>query len=181
MDLVDVQTYGFQIDLTGNSKYSDERTFYVNKPVAEALLRAKELLPDAYNFLIKDGFRTLEIQKKIVEKTERELQESHPDNWPELLNIYTGGYEDLEQTTISYMNHRSGNTVDITLIHDGEEVDMGGVVLNERDRLDFFKENEPENEVDIHIRDNRRIFKHSLESVGFKAYPLEWWHWGYSK
>jgi D-alanyl-D-alanine dipeptidase len=180
MELVDVLEYGFFIDLTEGKRYSDANTIFINKPVVEALVQAKKTLPSFYNFLIKDGFRTLETQKKIVEVTEKELRKSHPENWAELLDVYTGGYKDLQQTTISFMNHRSGNTVDITLTKDDKEIDLGGVVLNERDELDYFESIIPKNDTDEDIRDNRRILKGALTDANFVAYPLEWWHWGYS-
>jgi zinc D-Ala-D-Ala dipeptidase len=181
IELVDLKECGFLIDLGESKKYSDATTFYLNKPAAEALQRAKEELPPLYNFVIKDGFRTLETQKRIVEITEKELRETNPDNWLELLNIYTGGYEDLKQVKISYMNHRSGNTVDLTIANNREELDMGGVALNDRDRIDYFENNPSTNQTDIEIRNNRRLLRNILEKAGFEVYPLEWWHWGFAK
>jgi len=178
-EIVDLKDYDFLIDLDALKDYSDEMTMFLNKVVVEALLLARRELPKGYNFIIKDGLRTYEIQKKIVEVNEKELKISHPDNWEELLNKYTGGYEDLGQTIISFMNHRSGNAVDLSLTKDGEEIDMGDVDLSDRDKVDFFDGKEDLNSRDQNIKSNRELMRKVLGDVGFKPYPLEWWHWGY--
>lgn len=179
MELVDVQEYGFFVDTELSKKYSNADTFFLNRPVLEALLRARDTLPNSYTFLIKDGYRTLEIQKKIVAQSENEFKESHPDTWEELLNTYTGGYGDLRQTIISNSNHRSGNAVDITIVKDAKEIDMGGVTFTEKDKLEYYEKREPDTEVEMNIRNNRRMLKRALEEVGFTVDPNEWWHWGY--
>lgn len=180
LDLVDLKEYGFLIDTTKSKEYSNADTFFLNKSAALALFKAREQLPKSYNFIIKDGFRTIDIQRKIVEITENELKKTNPDNWLKLLDTYTGGYEDLNESEISYMNHRSGNTVDLSITKDEKEIDMGDVVLNERDCLDYFENIFVNNKKDTKIRDNRRLLKKVMTSAGFKPYPLEWWHWGHS-
>jgi len=178
--VVDLGKYGFLIDVSQIKEYSNDDTIFLNKSAAEALLLAKKQLPESYNFVIKDGLRTLQIQKKIVELEEKELKKSHPNNWQELLDKYTGGYKELKETKISFMNHRSGYAVDLSLSKSGKEVDIGGVDLSDRDRIDFFDNKENINPGDLIIKNNRDILRQVLRKVGFKPYPLEWWHWGYS-
>ena len=178
-EIVDLKEYEFLIDLDSIKDYSDANTIFLNKSVAEALLLAKKQLPKSYNFIIKDGLRTYEIQKKIVEITEKEFKISHPDNWEELLNKYTGGYKDLKETKISFMNHLSGNAVDLSITKNKEEIDMGDVDLSDRDKIAFFDDKKDLNSKDQNIKNNRELLRKILGDAGFVPYPLEWWHWGY--
>jgi len=181
LSLVDVEKYGFKIDKKFIKKYSNNTKILLNKKPTEALVRARKDLPKGYNFSITYGFRSFEEQENIVKKTEEELKKSHPHEWEELLDRYTGGYKDLKQKKISFMNHRSGNAVDLKLLLNNKEVDLGDVKLNKQDELTFFEKKKSLSKKEETIRDNRRLFKEVLEKHGFKYYPKEWWHWGYTK
>ena len=134
-----------------------------------------------YNFCITYGYRSLEEQTNIVKKTEEELKKTNPNNWEELLNIYTGGYKELNLKKISPMNHRSGNAVDLKLVIGTQEIDLGDVKMNERDSLDYYETKRSLSKKETTIRDNRRLLKSVMTKHGFKPYPKEWWHWGYMK
>ena len=179
LNLVDVKRYGFPIDDTQIKKYSKNKKILLNKKVVDALIRAKKDLPKGYNFCIMYGYRSLEEQTEIVKQTEIELKKSHPNNWEKLLDKYTGGYKDLKEKKISFMNHRSGNAVDLKLVNGEKEVNLGGVKLNQKDNLDYYENKRNLSDEDNDIKINRHILKDSLESQGFEFYSKEWWHWGY--
>ena len=77
------------------------------------------------------------------------------------------------------MEHLSGRAVDITLLKEGEDVDMGVVTYSEKDWLDFYENKKDLTEKEINIRDNRRILKKALIDNSFEPFKKEWWHWGY--
>jgi zinc D-Ala-D-Ala dipeptidase len=176
----DVKQYGFLINKRW--LFSKGTKITLNKEPLEALVRARDMLPSGYNFMIFYGHRTDEEQLQIVKSTEKELKKTHPDNWEELLIKYTGGYGDITASkatpVMNGMNHLSGKAVDLTLALNGKEVDMGldsrGVAkMDASDKLGYYKTGP--------IADNRKLLKKVLEKNGFKNYKDEWWHWGYMK
>jgi len=178
-EIVDLKKYGFWVDIKELRNYSKSKTILLNKSAADALLKAQKVLPKSFTFKVKDGLRSLATQKRIVEIHEKQFKREHPENWLELLNKYTGGYSELKIDKLSFMNHRSGFAIDLTLAKGGREVDMGGVSLNERDNLLYFENKEPLNPGERKIRDNRRLLKKVMSEANFQPHLPEWWHWGY--
>jgi len=180
-NLINLKDFGFEIDNSLRKKYSESKNILLNKKPAEALLKAKNNLPKNYNFKIKDGFRTLAEQKRIVQNSEKEFKKSHPENWEKFLKIYTGGYEELKLKKFSFMNHRSGNSVDLTITKNKKELNLGGVQLNEKDKLNYYENKTNLSSVEKKIKGNRKLLKNVMTKFGFKPYKLEWWHWGFGK
>lgn len=87
----------------------DNKPILLDKEVIDALLKAKQDLPEGHDFLLIHGYRTQEEQDETGEP----------------------GYPD------SPMSHRSGKAVDLKLTLNDEEVDLGGQQNDERDRLDY--------------------------------------------
>jgi D-alanyl-D-alanine dipeptidase len=170
LEPVSVKDYGLK---------ADEGKPRLNKKTAEALKKANSDLPKGYDFSIINGYRSMKEQKKIVEDMEKKLKKTNPHNWKELLKKYTGGYEELYSKDISFMDHRSGNAVDLKIVHGDEEVELGGEQMDERDRLDYYEKKTSLTKEEAVIRHNRRWLKKVLERHGFKNNPDEWWHWGY--
>lgn len=157
---------------------TNKKPILLNKKVIDALQKAEKDLPKGYSFLLLGGFRSLEDQTKMVKEMEKKLKKSDPDNWEELLDKYTGGYKELELKPgeISHMNHRSGNAIDITLMLNGKELDMGlkngSATKSDKDKIDSKR-------LSKKIRENRKLLKKVLQKHGFENYKDEWWHWGY--
>jgi|GEM_PF-6778712 len=179
--LVDLEKYGFLVDIEELKDYSNSSKILLNESVAKALVAARKDLPKSYNLKIKDGARSLAVQRKIVEIHEKQFKRDHPDNWLELLNKYTGGYSELKIKKISFLNHRSGYAVDLTITKNNRELNMGGVSLNERDNLYFYKNKEELSKEEEDIKKNRRLLEKIMTKAGFKPHPPEWWHWGYKQ
>ena len=177
--LIDLKTYPFLLALDQIRAYSKEKSIFLNRSAADALLVAKKYLPKEHNFKIKDGFRSLAVQKKIVEIHEKQFKKDYPDKWLELVNKYTGGRPELKLKKISFMNHRSGYAVDLTITKNGREINMGGVKLNKKDGLNYYEDRRELNREETNIRNNRRLLKKVMEKAGFQSHPAEWWHWGY--
>lgn len=170
-----VEEYGLK---TNKRWLTNKKSILLNKRAIDALKKAEKDLPEGYSFLLLGGFRSLEDQTKMVKEMEKKLKKSDPDSWEELLDKYTGGYKELElkPSEISYMNHRSGNAIDITLMLNGKEVDMGlkngGATKSNKDKIDS-------KGLSKEIQDNRKLLKEVLQKHGFENYKDEWWHWGY--
>jgi len=169
--LVNLKKYGFMT----------KGDILINKPVAEALLKAKELLPKGYNFKIWDGKRSINDQRKIVQRWEKVFKKKKPKNWYNLLIRYTGGYEQLKQKDFPYMHHISGNAVDLTLAKRRKLLDLGGIDFSEKDNLNYYEKKERLSKKEKEIRDSRRLLKKAMRKEGFKCYNPEWWHWGHIK
>lgn len=165
---IDVKLFGLK---------TDEGKVKLNRQTAEALIRANKDLPPKYELSIISGYRSPHEQAKIVKDMEKKLKQTNPHNWEELLKKYTGGYEELH-AAFSFMDHRSGNAVDLKIVHNNEEVNLGGQMNDERDQLNYYEKPKLTEEEEV-IKHNRRWLKKVLEKHGFKNNPDEWWHWGY--
>ena len=179
-DLVDLCDYDFEIKPWGPTE-----DLKLNKTVVKVLQTAKKDLPKGYNFIIKDGYRSYEDQLNLVKSEEKRLKKSNPDNWEEMLNTYTGGYEDLERSKeegISPMNHQSGLTVDISIVDENsDEIDKVGSEYSEKDSLDYYEDKKNLSEKDMEIKKNRKMLRDIMKKHGFDFYEKEWWHWGYKE
>jgi D-alanyl-D-alanine dipeptidase len=74
--------------------------------------------------------------------------------------------------------HPTGGAVDIVLIQDGKELDMGTKFNDEPVAPENLTYTDcpfiaPEQRV------NRQMLSQAMESVGFVNYPAEWWHFSY--
>ena len=179
--LVNLKKYGFIIDNCNRRDYAKSDKIFIRKSVAEALMKAKELLPPGYNFKIWDGKRSLADQRRIVQICAEDFKERDPKNWKQKLIDFTGGYEILKQKKFSPYSHLGGGAVDLTIINEKKkELDMSDGTFDEKEALNYY-EKEKLTKRDMNIRDNRRLLKRVMIKVGFKAYPKEWNHWGYGK
>ncbi len=180
--LENVGKYNFEIDTSQKSEYSDDSNIFLKKEAIDALVKARSYLPGNHNFIINDGYRTLEEQTKIVKIMEKELKKKHPNNWEELLNIYTGSYKELElqPKEISYMNHRSGYTLDLSISKNEEEINLGSIKFNEKDQLNYYESKDNLRDEEIIIKENRKLLKKVLSKTGFTPILAEWWHWGFN-
>ena len=176
---IDLSKFGFLIDDGQRKYYANSKKILLNVRAAEALENVKAALGDGFNLKIKDGLRVYSEQKRIVEMAEEQFKRTNPGNWESLVEIYTGGYEQLKLNKFVFMDHRSGDAVDLTIVRGKEELDMGGVKHEECDKLDFFEKKRNLTKKQKEIRDNRRLLKKVMKKAGFRSYPMEWWHWGF--
>ena len=178
---VNLKKYGFILDKTNVATGKKARLVWLRGGAAEALVKARNLLGEGYNFKIGEGKRSLEEQRAIIKICEKDFKKNDPINWKEMLIRYTGGYSVLKQEKFEPNTHLGGGAVDLKVIRDGKELDLGKVKLNESSNLNYYEnKNKLTNKQKI-IRDNRRLLKKVMKRVGFKPYLPEWWHWGYSK
>jgi D-alanyl-D-alanine dipeptidase len=82
-------------------------------------------------------------------------------------------------TQFSHMNHRSGYAVDIKLLRNNKEANLGGERMDETDSLNYYQTKQKLSKKEQTIKHNRELLAKTLTKYGFENYPNEWWHWGY--
>jgi D-alanyl-D-alanine dipeptidase len=179
--LVSLKKYGFIINNKARKDWTKTKLIFVRESVAKALIRARNYLPEGYNFEIHDGKRSLAQQREIIKICEEDLKKKYPKDWEKRLEIFTGGYKSLKEKLPSN-THRHGGAVDLTILDNKmRELDMGGEDFTKKSRLNYYENKKNLKKREKKIRDNRRLLKKVMVKAGFEPYYPEWNHWGYSK
>lgn len=158
--------YSSDNNFVGKDLYGDFNSCYLQKDVAEKLVKAHSLLRSRfpyYRFLIFDGARPVSIQQMMWDSValppaERQKYLSNPGN---------------------YSLHNFGAAVDLTIVdEDGRELDMGTP-------YDYFgTEAHPRNEEMMYAEGkltatqimNRELLRSVMREAGFTGIETEWWH-----
>jgi D-alanyl-D-alanine dipeptidase len=147
---------------------------YARESIIKKLIEAVDNLPYGYQFLIKEAYRPLLRQKRSFEEALNHYKTQYPLKNDDEIYELTCQYV----APVKVAGHPTGGAIDITLLKDGIELDMG-TEFNDIPT-------EPENLTYLHstyINDlakiNRKILIDCMEKVGFVNYPSEWWHWSY--
>lgn len=177
--LVNLATWkeGFQIDFT--RKQIANRSDHFSKirlTLAEKLFQARQLLPEQYDFLIKECYRPPERQEK---------------SFANVLDYITKQYDTMTEeqqyneackicAPLDVAPHPTGAAVDLTLIdkQSGEEMDMGtayNATPFETSNATFLNAAN----ISKDAQQMRSILKEALYAVGLVNYEPEWWHWSY--
>lgn len=147
---------------------------YAREMIIEKLIDATGYLPEGYQFLIKEAYRPLSQQKKSFEKVFNNYKIQYPQK--NEIEIYKMTCEYVAPVKVA--GHPTGGAIDISLLKDGIEVDMGtefnDMPISPENRTYLYSE---------YISDadkaNRKILIDCMEKIGFANYPTEWWHWSY--
>ena len=181
MKLVDLGKYGFIVDNSKRKDYIKSKRMFIRKSVAEALVVARNGLPEGYNFKIWDGKRSISDQRRIIKLCEDDIKKKFPEDWRQKLIDYTGGYKALTEE-VPFNTHRHGGAVDLTIVDEkGKELDMGGDTLDEREALNYYEKRKCLTKREKIIRKNRLLLKRVMLGSGFESHAPEWTHWGFSK
>lgn len=110
------------IDETRSHIENDSPFFcYMRKDAALRLVRAAEKLPEGWQFLIKEIYRSPAQQRKCFNDYYEECQK----NYPELEKEELYGMTCQFVAPVEVAGHATGGAIDLTLMKDGKEVDMG--------------------------------------------------------
>lgn len=171
--MVDLHAFALTID-PRKSKASNSY-FRARKSVGEKLLAAQKQLPAGVSLLIIEAHRPLSLQKQYFEEYSAELRELHPD-W-DRQRIYAEASKYVAPPEI-IPPHSTGGAVDLTLVKDGIELDMGTRVNAdpEESRNACFT---TATNISKKAQANRKMLIDAMTAVGFINYPTEWWHWSY--
>ena len=157
------------------------KEMYLRQCVYDRLLLACTFLPAGYKFKIFDAYREIETQKYLWSEYYSRLKSEYP---------VLSDFELMEKTKEFVSNpfdvdkvplHCTGGAVDLTVVGNGGELDMGTVFddFSEKAHTNYFElleKNMPENVVIAH---NRRILLNAMTKAGFVNLPSEWWHYDY--
>ncbi len=159
---------------------SSVKFIYLREGVYVRLMKALNLLPNQYSFILYDGFRPLQVQQSIfdiffenIKKRNRNLTDE--EVYQETLKYVA--FPSIEPTRTS--PHITGGAVDLTLgDRDGNALDLGTEFdeMGEKSATRYFEDHPQVNDVALQ---NRRILYNCMTEVGFNNYSEEWWHYDY--
>lgn len=147
--------------------------------VHERLQRAAASLPPDHALLVLDAFRTQSAQFALWNHRLAELARRHADLAPAALSELCR--RDVADPVNAPSGHQSGAAVDVTLLLEGAELDMGSAYG------DFSSRGTATDLVCTDAcaltpcqRANRDALCRAMAAGGFVNYPQEWWHysWG---
>ena len=182
--VVDLSGHGFVIDSLGYKRgLTDDPLLYARLDAIQALVKAKESLPDGLNIKVVCAWRSWDEQEIAAAQIRAEIVEAHPD--------WTEKEVDEQQWIIappirlvpSLSSHRYAGAFDITLVDaDRKELDMGvpiGYSIGPEAQLLWYQFIEEPNDKERTARMNRMILIKAMTKAGFTPYLEEFWHWEY--
>ncbi len=90
---------------------------FVREDAAKKLVQAQKTLPQGMHFLVKDGYRPLEVQKALYDQYLMKLSAAHPDWTDEALSAETQRYVSLPSRDPAKPSpHNTGGSVDLTIV-----------------------------------------------------------------
>lgn len=158
--------YSSANNFTGKDMYGDLNRCYLQKDVADKLVKAQAELKRQYpyyNLLVFDGARPVSIQQFMwdsvnLSPADRQKYLSNPDN---------------------RSLHNYGAAVDVSIIDDkGRELDMGtpydffGEMAHPRRENEYFESGEL---TETQLA-NRELLRSVMQFAGFSRIETEWWH-----
>lgn len=172
----------FLLGIEGSMKES-----FVRETIVEMLLKALNLLPANYKFVIWDAWRSIETQRLIFNSYKGKIRDEDPTlTEEELVNIVQ------KYVSLPYLDetcpppHCTGGAVDLSIVvNSGNYVDMGTSYddFSNKACTRYFEEKMEKGEFlsddEMAILNNRRLLFHTLTEVGFTNYSEEWWHYDY--
>ncbi len=163
------------IDETRSQISSKSNLFcYARETIIIKLKEAADNLPGGYQFLIKEAYRPLSRQRKSFEEAFNDYKTEYPLKNDDEIYKLTCQYV----APVEVAGHPTGGAIDITLLKDGIEVDMGtefNDIPIEPENLTYLYSDYISNAA----KTSRKILIDSMEKVGLVNYPTEWWHWSY--
>jgi zinc D-Ala-D-Ala dipeptidase len=159
---------------------------FARSSVVLQLEKAIEVLGSEYKFLVYDAFRTKKTQIAIFDAMYDTIKRANPNlshfELMEKTRVFVAHPDEISRFSIP--PHNSGGAIDLTLLKNGIELDMG-THFDEPSPLSFtsFFEQAFDKSHGVskdrwdRVRANRRILFNVLKSVGFVNYAEEWWHY----
>lgn len=162
--------------------FSPSPAIYGRYAVLNRLMKALDILPAEYGFLIWDVYRPRAVQAQLFEWMRGEIRKKYPhlneqENYEE-----TKKYISLPaKTGDPYCPpHLSGGAIDLTLCKavSGEAFEMGTDFddCTERAHRDYYNLQSHLSLEEKKIKERRELLRTLMEQVGFTSYQYEWWH-----
>jgi D-alanyl-D-alanine dipeptidase len=170
--------YGSSPEIPNNTDYT-----YLRKTVYEKLKEADFHLPKGMHLCLYEGYRSLNLQKKIFDERYQKVKTRHSD-WTltDIFNETTKLVSPVinQDGSHNIPPHSTGGAVDVYLIDDnGNPLDMGIHPKDWMKDIDGILSLTNATSISSIAKSNRRIMNDALQVVGFVNYPTEYWHWSY--
>lgn len=182
--VVDLGEYGFVIASRSHAKgWTDDPRLFGRIGAVQALVKAREALPDGMNIKVYDGWRPWTLQKRSAAAARIKIAEAHPEWSEEDVDEHQWKMAPPSRIVPRFGSHRHGGGFDITLVDAaGDEVDMGvavGYNTGPEATLLYYEFLEDPNEKELEAQKNRRIMVTAMRKAEFSPYLEEFWHWNY--
>lgn len=181
--LVEVREYDFVVEPAYfKADLSETKDCLLRKGVVEKLLQAQKKLLPGMRFKIWDGFRKLAVQERLFKALYKKLAQDNPGWNGEKLDLGTQEFvAKPSYDPACPCPHNTGGAVDLTIIKNGKDLDMGTVFdeFSVAAHTNYFKDKRPRVKAHQEVHENRMILLKSLQNVGFINYSHEWWHFSY--
>ncbi|SMX27227.1 D-alanyl-D-alanine dipeptidase [Pelagimonas phthalicica] len=147
----------------------------VRASVYDRLIKASCNLPEGYQLVLLDGWRSKEVQNTLFHTIRQQVIADHPKLKP----------NEIERLTLQFASrpsddplrpspHITGGSVDVTLADpDGQFLDMGSQFDEPSERSWTLAQVEP------HHMERRHVLLQAMTTAGFTNLPSEWWHFDY--
>lgn len=158
---------------------------FLRKSLASQLEKViSDLAKSGYELLVLDAFRTNKAQEELfahyLEKAKQDIG-CEVGAYHLTARYWTDPKKTRSANKVS--PHNSGAAIDVTLLKDGVEVDMGSDFdeMSERSASAYYESNwQPRSKISeqqwLSYRRERDLLRSAMESHGFLNYPEEWWH-----
>ena len=182
--LVDLADFGFVIDdKRKENKDNPDPRCLIRPEVADALNKARSVLPAEYNFKLFDGWRPWVLQEKVALTFKGKIRQAHPGWTLEQVDKHLWKMAPAQRIVPRRNAHRYGGAVDISIVGpDKAELNMGvrvHYVEGPESELLFYELKERLTAEELLFRKNRRLLIYAMDKGGFDPYLPEFWHWGY--
>ena len=167
--LVDIKKYcpGIVVRLDSDTTRSN-RTAYLRRTVARKLGQAQKLLPREMKFVLRDAWRPVALQKKIMQEFIDRFLKNNPSWSIRRAKAEAEKYvADTKGEKAS--GHLTGGAVDVRLM-----IPMRSWKLTYQENSEPYQPKLPK-----YIQRNREIMYQVLRKVGFSQCHNEFWHWSY--
>lgn len=156
---------------------------FLRMGVYKRLLKVASLLPETLTLVVLDGWRDFALQQHLFDTLVEIVKLKHPER--SLLQIKEEVRSLVSPPSVlssSPSPHLTGGAVDVTLCDkNGVLLDMG-TVFDEASPWSYTASYEginTPNDMQINIRNNRRLLYNAMISAGFTNLSSEWWHFDF--
>jgi D-alanyl-D-alanine dipeptidase len=169
------------------ANYGTRSPYFLRQGVLNALIEAQTQLKQVYpswHIKIFDAYRPLEVQQFMVDYTfatavkqqglslETLSEQQCKTLWEQVYQLWAIPSHNRSTPP----PHSTGAAVDITLMNEQGEVDMGSAIdeLSARSHPDYYAQAITPETQQYHAR--RQLLNQVMINAGFRRHPGEWWH-----
>lgn len=142
--------------------------------LVDRLVAAQGELPPGVRLLIIEGYRPARLQQRYFDEHCADLAKAMPEWSRERVLVEASKHV----SPPAVAPHPCGAAVDLTLVRDGEEADLGTPV-NATPAASAGACFTAADNIADHARQGRDTLGFALSRAGLVNYPPEWWHWSY--